>query len=140
MRMTESGAFLRALRDYRKVRNTEEGKELLKALDTQVEDDMTIPAFDETFINLMQMKEKMGLVEPRIYFDTICPYCGKKNPFTVANQPMTIMGCMALKAKCSCGRLYPIVEHIVKEIPWAALGCFAFIVLSTIITILFLII
>lgn len=138
--MTESGAFLRALRDYRKVRNTEEGKELLKALDTQVEDEMTIPAFDETFINQMQMKEKMGLVEPRIYFDTIYPYCGKKNPFTVADNPMTIMGCLSMKAKCSCGRLYPIVEHIVKETPWAALGCFAFIVLSIITTILFLII
>lgn len=138
--MTESGAFLRALRDYRKYRNTKEGKELLKALDTQVEDEMTIPAFDETFINQMQMKEKMGLVEPRIYFDTICPYCGKKNPFTVADNPMTIMGCLSMKAKCSCGRLYPIVEHIVKETPWAALGCFAFIVLITIITILFLII
>ena len=129
MRMTESGAFLRALRDYRKYRNTKEGKELLKALDTQVEDEMTIPAFDETFINQMQMKEKRGLVEPRIYFDTICPYCGKKNPFTVADNPMTIMGCLSMKAKCSCGRLYPIVEHIVKETAWGAIGCLSFIVI-----------
>lgn len=113
--MTECTNFIKGYREYKKFRNTAEGKEYLEHASKQIDDDCTFPAFDEEFVNHMQQKEKQGLVEPRVYFDTICPNCGKQNPFCLPDQIAVILVGIMSKCKCTCGHIYPMGEHIKKE-------------------------
>lgn len=135
MRMTESGAFQKFYRQYKKHCNSAEGQQLLANLHSQEINDYCLSPHDETELGRLQAQ-----YPGRVFFDTICPSCGKRNTFSVPDDYFSISGYLSMRALCSCGRLYPLFEHIIKELPWAALGCFAFIGLSTIITILFFII
>ncbi|MBR5887753.1 MAG: hypothetical protein IKZ07_06035 [Akkermansia sp.] len=78
MRMTESGAFLRALRDYRKYRNTEEGKELLKTLHAicaNVLRELIDKGVERlTPEELAALKELHGLPTPATYNKALEPY------------------------------------------------------------------
>ena len=118
MRQTESGAFLRLMRDFKKYKETEEGRATLQELRQAHDEDMIVPPIPHETIQELTRQEIMKESPPRINFATKCPHCGRTNEFSIQDTQLAIMGTLGMKMQCPCGEVYLIMEHIVRELPW----------------------
>lgn len=128
--MTENGYALKGIQTFIKLRDTPQGKELIKTVLESDDSEGIFPPLDKDFVNEMQRAERLRLVAPRIYVDTICPHCGRQHPFSFADEHFHeyYMTCLLGRIQCPCGKIYVIGEGIIYEKPWIAYITFGVIV------------